>query len=150
MDSHLAAQICRREQPQHMDRSMARNKNPSFATPSPKEEFTPPSPKEEYVGFCMKNVQDATDEELRSELQSRNIMRAEKAAKEKRAREETFFLLLTSPEAKALFMMLLPEHTRTTCKGDEFPANVDRCTRCTAIDSINGAVMPDGMVIDFR
>lgn len=70
-----------------------------------------------------------TKEQLEAEIKRREKQEAEERAQALAKKRELFRELLANEKAKQLFMMLLPEHSRTSC---EIMSNIGRCSRCTA------------------
>lgn len=87
-----------------------------------------------------------SDEELRRELRDREDTLIERARQERVRRTILLSGYLQVPEARALLVLLLPEHSRTTCTGDDEIANDGRCCRCTVLQAI--AAGDAGTLID--
>ena len=75
--------------------------------------------------------------DLELELKSRRDAETARVALAKAQKLEKIQILMGNKLALEMLMLLLPDHARATCKGDEEdPVNVHRCTRCTVLDAI--------------
>lgn len=86
----------------------------------------------------MSDLHHYSDEKLREELSRREEERRRAAEVAKLAKAAAIKVALDTPDGMALLQLLMPDHSRTSCKGpasytDE---NVGRCDRCTILYTV--------------